>query len=332
MSQTSGTFSTYDSNRLREEFRDAIYMISPEETPFWSMIDHETVDSKHPEWSIDSLATPVSTNQKIEGDEYSFTAPSATTKLGNYTEIATKAYIITRTDEKASKAGPNSELGRERRKKGLELRQDMEIGLLFNKASVAGTDTAARVSGGFAAWITSNDSRGASGADGGFSSGLVVAATNGTQRAFSKSIMDTVVLNTYVSGGSPTVWMVAPYIKTVFSGFMQSAGTAVVNTSISGDRQVTIYGGASTYVSDFGPLDVMPNRQLARVGATAARNAYLIDTSKVSVGIFDDIFEDKVAKIGDAERRALVCEYTLIMKNEAAHGIAADLFGMTAST
>ena len=44
------------------------------------------------------------------------------------------------------------------------------------------------------------------------------------------------------------------------------------------------------------------------------------------------MFEDKPAKTGDNEKRALLCEYTLIMKNEAAHSVIGALFGMTAST
>jgi hypothetical protein len=63
----------------------------------------------------------------------------------------------------------------------------------------------------------------------------------------------------------------------------------------------------------------MPNRQLARAGGVAAQNAYLIDTDKVGIGMYRDVFEDRPSKTGDAEKRVLLCEYALIMKNEAAH-------------
>jgi hypothetical protein len=43
------------------------------------------------------------------------------------------------------------------------------------------------------------------------------------------------------------------------------------------------------YLSDFGPVSVVPNRQMARAGATVARNAFLIDPRMVSLGVFDDI-------------------------------------------
>jgi hypothetical protein len=337
MTIAGGTYTTYQANRLREEFRDAIYMISPEETPAYSMFPHENVDSRHPEWSTDTLATPVVTNQVLEGDEYAYNAILPTTRIGNYTEIARKTYIIARTEEIVSKAGPKSELGRERRKKGLELKQDMELAILANKASVAGADATIRKSAGFAAWITTNDQRSVGGADGGFgnpTAGLVGAATNGTtpvQRAFTKPFLDAAILSAYTSGGSPTLLMVSPYLKTVFSTFINIANTATIQTQLRGKEQATIIAAADTYNSDFGIIDVVVNRQLARGGAAMARNAYLIDLSKVAVGILDDVFEDKPAKTGDAEKRALLCEYTLIMKNEAAHAVIADLFGLSAA-
>jgi hypothetical protein len=307
-------------------------MISPEETPAWSLFPHENVDSKHPEWSTDTLRTPVSTNQVFEGEEYTYTQFLPTTRIGNFTEIALQTYQITRTDEIVSKAGPKSELGRQRRKAGLELKQDMELSILANKGSAVGADTVTtRKSAGFAAWVTTNDQRSVGGADGGFIGPHVAAATNGTtpvQRAFTKQMLDAAILSCYTNGGSPTVLMVSPYIKTVFSTFINIANTSVIQSNVRGKDQAVIYSAADTYNSDFGIIDVMPNRQLARGGATMARNAYLIDLSKVAVGILDDLFEDKPAKTGDNEKRALLCEFTLIMKNEAAHSVIADLFGM----
>jgi hypothetical protein len=52
----------------------------------------------------------------------------------------------------------------------------------------------------------------------------------------------------------------------------------------------------------------------------------------VQMGVFRDITMNKPAKTGDSEKRVLNVEYTLIVKNEAAHGVAADLFGLTATT
>jgi hypothetical protein len=45
--------------------------------------------------------------------------------------------------------------------------------------------------------------------------------------------------------------------------------------------------------------------------------------------MYRDIFEDRPAKTGDAEKRVLLCEYALIMKNEAAHSVIYGLFGLS---
>jgi hypothetical protein len=335
MTLVANAWTSFDSARNRETFADLISMITPEETPFYSLIRKEKIEGTHPEWSTDTLATPVTTNAQLEGDTYSFVAVSATSRVGNYAQISDKRFAISETQEVVSKAGPKSELGRERAKKGVELKTDIEATMLSNNASVAGNTTTARKSAGLRAWIATNDSMGATGSSGGFNSGtgVVDAATNGTQRTFTKTLLDDVIELTYKAGGNPTILMLSPYAKRVFSTFMSDSNVAAFRTPLTGKSQGTIVGAADAYLSDFGLIDVVPNRQMARVGAASARNAFLITPDKVAKGFLRDIQEDKeVAKTGDALPRVLKCEWSLVMKNEAAHGVVADIFGMTAST
>ena len=211
----------------------------------------------------------------------------------------------------------------------------MEVICLSNQASLAGSGNGAtnRKLGGLRAWLATNDNMN-SGTSGGFNSltGVVDAATNGTQRAFSKAILDSVILSTYNAGGSPKTLMLSPYAKTVFSTFMSDSNVALQRFAANGKGQTTIVAAADMYLSDFGTISVVPNRQMARAGATIARNAFLIDPKMVALGVFDDIKLEKPAKTGDAEKRVLVTEYTLIVNNEAAHGVAADLYGLSASS
>lgn len=331
MAQATGTFDTYDAVGNREELAEAIYMITPEDTPLMTLLGREPVRSTHPEWQTDTLATPAS-NAQIEGNEWTFADFTATSRVGNYTQISDKKVLVTRTQDKTLKAGRKSELKRELKKKGTELKKDMEFALLQNQASVAGAAATARQFGGFRAWLATNDDLGATGASGGFNSGtgLVDAATAGTQRAFTKALMDSVIQSTYTAGGNPNTIMVSPYNKRVFSGF---AGIAELrsNQDQGKKKQMTIFAGADMYVSDFGVLTVIPNRVMA-TDATTASNVFIIDPDKAKVGIFDDIQMHEAAKTGDAEKRVLNVEYTLVMRNEAAHGVVADTFGLTLST
>lgn len=336
MSQPSNTFETYDAVGNRETLADMIYMITPSKTPFMSLIGRKSVQGIKPEWQTDTLATPSTSNNQPEGNEWEFDAITPTSRVGNYCQISEKAIVISETQEKVLKAGRTSEMAREIRKKGQELKTDMEVTLLSNQASSAGSGNGAtnRTLGGFRAWIATNDSLGGSGASGGFNSstGVVDAATNGTQRALTKALIDATMLSVANQGGEPSVLMLSNYGKTVFSGLMSDSNVAPQRYETPKSGQTKIVGAADTYLTDFGPLTVVPNVQMTRAGATVARNAFLIDPSMVTMGVFRDIDTNDVAKTGDNEKKVINVEYTLVVNNEAAHGCIADLYGLSAST
>lgn len=330
------TYETYQAIGNREELADKIWMITPEETPFTALIGKTGVVSVHPEWQTDTLATPDLNNNQPEGSDWTFQLINPTTRVGNYTQISDKKIIISRTQDRTSKAGRKSEVAREIAKKGVELRTDMEAIALGNQASSAGAalDAANRTAGTFRAWLVTNNSLGSGGSTGGFNSTtkVVNAATNGTQAPFTKTMLDTTILSTYNAGGNPDVCMMAPYVKQVFSKFMSDSNVAAQRFVTPQSGQTKIVAAADEYLSDFGLISMVPNRQMARAGATIARNVFLIDASKVSLGMFDDIQMVTPAKTGDAEKRVLVTEWTLLVNNEAAQGVIADIFGLSAST
>ncbi len=336
MAQISNTWETFDATGIREELADKIYKITPSETPFLSLIPHVPIKTTHPEWQIDTLASPDTSNNQPEGNDWTYPALSATTRVGNYAQISDKAYIVSNTLDETDKAGRKSELAYQGTKKAQELKIDMEVTLISNQASSAGSGNAAtnRKLGGFRAWLATNDS--ISGSSGGFNSttGIVDAASNGTQRAFTKAILDECILNAYNAGGSPTIAMCSPYVKTVFSTFLDDANIVPLRVNVDNPKSTknTLVASAEIYHSDFGNITFMPNRQMARAGATIARNCFFIDPSMVAMGVFRDIQKHTPAKTGDAEKRVLNTEYTLLVRNEAAHAVAADIFGLTASS
>lgn len=332
MAIATNTFTTYDDKRKREEFSNIISDISPEETVFTSMIGSRSITTTHPEWSNDALATPNPANAVPQGDEYTYGAVAPTKRLGTYTQIMRKEWIVSETDEVVDKAGQKSELNRQRVKKGKELKKDREAVFLLNQGSLPGNQTTAPLLAALPAWLTTADNRGAAGADGGFNSGtgLVVPATNGTQRAFTKPIMDDVFQKSYNAGGSGRVLMVSPYVKTVFSSFMSDPSVAPQRMTTRDNRQAVIVGAADAYQGDFGLYDVVPNRIMG-TNAALARNAYVIDPDLLAIGTLRNIREDTPARTGDATKKVLIWEGTLLIDNEAGIGVAADLFGLTSA-
>ncbi len=317
MAIVANTFTRYSAIGIREDLSNVIYNISPEETPFISNIGRENVKNTYFEWQTDSLAAASAANASVEGDDISsFSAVNPTTRVGNYTQISTKNVIISGTLESVDKAGRRSELTYQLAKLGAELKRDMEAALLANQASVAGNTTTARRTAGLPAWLTSNTSVGTGGADPTVGSTPTAARTDGTQRAFTETLLKEVVAEVWTSGGTPKMLMVGAFNKQAASAF---SGIATKFRDVPAGQQAQIIGAADVYVSDFGTINIVPNR------FQRARDAFVVDPEYASLAILRPIQQTELAKTGDAEKRLMLVEYGLKVSNQAAHGIVADL-------
>lgn len=314
MAIVTNTFTTYDAVGIREDLANTISNISPEETPFMSNVGSESASNTFFEWQTDSLAS-TSTTPVINGDDVSsFDATSATTRLGNYTHIRRRTYVIADNLAAVDEAGRADEVAYQVAKRGKELKRDIETVLLDNNARVAGNSSTAPETAGLGAWIATNDSVGTGGAaptgDG------TDARTDGTQRAFTEAMLKDVMQQAWTSGGNPSMLMVGAFNKQAVSAF---AGIAAQRYMAPSDSPTTIVGAADVYMSDFGTLTVVPNR------FQRARDAWVLDPEYASVCYLRPIQKVDLAKTGDAEKGMLIAEFGLKVMNEAAHGIAADL-------
>lgn len=326
------TFQSTSAVGNKQELFDIVDRITPEDTPIYSMIGRRSLKSTHPEWEVDTLRAPAA-NAQLEGDEYAFGTVVPPARMGNYTQIFRQGWIVSNTQEAVDNAGNVEKFAEKKVKSGIEVRKDVELAIVTNSASVAG---ATRVSGGLPSWLVTNVSRGATGANGGYSSGtgLTVAETTGTQRAFTKVLMDTVMGLTYNSGGDANTLVVSPYVKSVFVTFMSDTNVAAFRTTVdtSANGRNVLVGDVDIYDGPFGRVTVKPNRVMA-TSAAVARRAFFIDSDKLKWGWLRPIHEDPdLAKTGDAKKGMIIGEGTLIVTNEAAHGVIADVFGLTAAT
>lgn len=320
MAVITNTYLSYDAKGIRENLSDAIYRISPEETPFQSAVGKESVDGVYYEWQTDALAS-AGANAVVEGDEATFSAATPTVRLGNYCQISRKSVIVSGTLERVSKAGRKSEMALQLAKKAAELKRDMEFIATQNQAANAGATATARLTAGFESFLRTNADRGATGADptlSGTTAGYPDAApTDGTQRAWTETILKTVSQSVYESGGNPTVLMVGAAQKVVTSSF---AGlSANRNTVSSGAKPVAVVAAVELYVGDFQTLQVVPNLFQRN------RSAFLLDPSQASIVFLRPFFTKDIAETGDASKKLLLVEWGLKVNTEAAHGIAADL-------
>jgi hypothetical protein len=87
------------------------------------------------------------------------------------------------------------------------------------------------------------------------------------------------------------------------------------------------------YVSDFGVLDIVPNRFMRQVSSDYV-DAFVIDPEFLEVAYLDGFQTETIAKSGDSEKRMILCDCTLVVKNPVAHGTFTDIdddVAMTAS-
>lgn len=326
----------------REELADVVNRITPEDTPLYSLMRKSKAMSTHPEWLTDVLGTPAA-NAQLEGDEYAYTAVGDAARLGNYSQIYRKAFRISNTQQAIREAGNVVKRKYQKLKHGVEIRKDVELSLLANTATVAGST---RKLGSLQTWLETNALRGSSGSDGGYNSadGLTDVVTDGTQRAFTKALMDQCMQSIYKEGGNTKYLVVSPYIKQVFVSFMSasgiaefryaaSAGGGSYNNKAQSSTMRSIIATADIYEGPFGKVTVMANRVMNVAGR--ARNAYFIDPMMVSFKWLRRIKEDTKARdtvTGDARNCVLLGEGTLCIKNEKGLGVVADVFGLTSAT
>jgi hypothetical protein len=311
------TYQTYTAIGQREDLANVIYNISPTDTPFMTSVGKTSATAVYHEWQKDSLAAVNTSNAVVEGAAASDATLSPTTRIGNRTQISAKTVKVSGTLETVNKAGRKSEKAYQLAKASAEIKRDMEAILLSNQVASAGDATTARTLGGLQAWLNTNYSGGTSGTAG--ASGTTARVT-GTDRAFTATILNTVIQSAYVAGGSPTLLMVTPAQKVVASTF---AGIATRYKDVPGTVQAAIIGAADVYVSDFGTISIIPNRFIPNSDSDDV--AFLLDPEMASVAYLRPFQTNELAKTGDADVTQLLVEYTLEVKNEAAHGIIADL-------
>ena len=195
----------------------------------------------------------------------------------------------------------------------------METALLSNVAAAAGNAGApTRKLGGVQTWISTNVSAGA----GGSGAGGGAIRTDGTQRPFTESLLKGVLVDCFNSGGNPNMIMVNAFNKQTLSGF---TGGSTRFDAAEDRRLIT---SIDVYESDFGTMQVAPNRFIRGANGTAAKigqDALVLEMDMFAVSFLRDFSLQNPAQTADADQRFMVVEYTLESRNEKASGLITDL-------
>lgn len=317
MSAPTNTVTTLTNVGQREQLSNIIFRVAAEKTPFVSNLGRRNATATYHEWQVEDLADPDADNAQLEGDDVgTLDSPNLPTRVGNRCQIFRKTGGVSGTSEEVDKAGRASELRRQKLLKGKEAMRDLEKRLLGNYASQAQSGSDPRKTAGLVAWCTTNVSRGSGGSNGGFSGGVVAAATNGTQRTFTEDQLKEVMESAFNNGASPSMVFLTGKNKQDASGF---TGIADIRIDAKKGAKTTIMGAADFYQSDFGILAFMGHPY------GLARDAVFVDPEMAHLATLRPWKTTPLAKSGDNEKFMLIGEFSLEVSNEQAHGVVADL-------
>ena len=327
----SGTNNSNVSQR--EDLANFISLITRDETPFLSSIGKSKATAIFHEWQTDELAAP-GNSKLVDGADY--VQPGAggseggaaynpvgpfRTRLGNYTQINGKTIAVSGTRRAVDQAGVADEYAYQLKKRGTELRRDIEHDLVNGYQVANGSGT--RTMGGYQSYV--NDAATCTYASG---TALTTTAGKGTaaptlladasRAALSLTDIDGTMQKIYEQGGKATKIMLSPKLRRDFSDLMVSDTGVVRNIDANGKLRQSV----DIYMSDFGDLMVVPNYIMGlQTGSAGTANdfsdscALVYDPQWFALASLRPLAEVDVGQKGDSTVGMLVEENTFEVKN-----------------
>ena len=317
MTITAVTLTTFAQKGLREQLSDTIYNISPEDTPITSMVAKTRAKGVLNEWMTDSLGAVDTSNAQLEGDDITtYPTTAQPIRVSNVQQISRKLLAVSGTAEEVEKAGRKSEINYQTAMRGAEMKRDIESIIMENQSANAGSATTARTTATLGAWLKTNVDKASDGSNPVYPAGSPAQRTDGTKRAFTETILKSAISKLWTSGGQCKYLFTGPFNKAAVSAF---AGLATKVFNLTAPKPAATVATADVYVSDFGTLEVHPNRFMRE------RDAYLIDPAYIEIQHLRPFRRKDLAETGDASKVMLLVEWGLKVRQEAGLALCADL-------
>ena len=326
MTVPTNTDQTFTQTNIREDLSNFIYNVDPYRTPIVNMAKRAEAKQTYHEWDVDALAAMNQANAAVQGDNPTNIALTATGRMGNRTQIPTKTIQMSGTLQAVVAAGGTNTMAYQLAKKAKELKRDMEGIITANTAQSAGNTTTASITGALQSYIFTNSVMGAGGVN---PTGVVTigsetfgngttARTYGTAVAVTEALVRTVLNKTYTtSGDCPPYAVVSPTNKQNISAF-----TGVTGTRFNRVEDEVFQTAIDEYDSDFGPVKIMPDIFLFKTG-----DVWFLNPEYLKLAYLRPFQTIPLAKTGDSDQKEMLCEFSLEVSNEHAHGAIFDTNG-----
>jgi hypothetical protein len=131
----------------------------------------------------------------------------------------------------------------------------------------------------------------------------------------------------YNDGGNPTVMLALPALIRKFSEYLFTSSAriaALYSETGQASEAVTAKGSVNVFVTDFGTLELVPERIMLQQAATRT-NVAILDPEYLEISYLHGYRVEPLAKTGLADKRQMAVDYMLKVRSLDAHATICDI-------
>jgi len=301
----TGTSFTGAANR--EDLLDVVTLISPTDSPLFTMFRKAKVSNVQTEWLTDTL-TQAASNAVVEGSSAVFTSDSARVRLSNYTQISRGTVEVSDTQRAANPAGIKDQFRYELAKKLKQWKRDVEHDIIAGNSATA-TPASTRCARGIYRWLSGFSSRTAN-----IANAATMSASN-----LQEDDLNGVLMSVWTTGGLCDYVVCTPTQKKAISTTFAGSANSRRNSPL---ESLSVTNVVDWYYSDFGNVKILPHRWITSAavgGGNLNRLTFALQSDKWVIGFLRPPKTIPLAKIGSAERAMIEGEWTLICMHPSAN-------------
>ncbi len=331
-SNTYDTTNTGSAVSNREDLTDVLSILAPEETPILSSLNKQKANATFVEWTVDSLADPVTTGIREGVDVSTFTDKFAgRARLGNYVQKFRRDFQVSDLQEAVDSVGP-AKIAQAEAKSIRELKRDIEATLASaNDRAVEDGSSTAYALRGLGDWL---DSAGPSDVPAGFRTpaASIYTATEAGTTEFGEEALNDIITSIFEQTGSTNDLMLIADtgLRRVIADFARTSGSSdnsVRNVNFDGGSgQITLR--VDMYESDHGMVSIVngnPSCMPNFGGNTSNSSGYLINPEYAGIHELIALGSTRLPNQGGGERGYVDCALTLGVYHPQAHGLIQDV-------
>jgi len=342
-SNTFDTTNTGSAVSNREDLTDVLTILAPEETPVLSSASKQKASATFAEWTVDELASPITTGIDEGADVSTFTDKFAgRARLGNYIQKFRRDYMVSDLQDAVDSVGP-AKIAQAEAKAIRELKRDVE-------ATIIGTGDASIENGqgtpykmrGLSKWIQTGaqtDSAPATPENYRPDAGQIHDISS--EGAFTETTLNSLISTIYRhTGSTQNLTLVADTgLRKTISNFARFGTSVPAISSNNQDaydpsiRSVNYDGNSALiklsveiYESDFGRVSIV-NMNPDTAPATIANSAqtdfndgFLLNPEYYGIHDLIPMGSTRLPNLGGGERGYVDCSLTLGVYHPQAHG------------